>query len=224
MIKKISLLIFFPLYFICVAGLMRISQNWQVLYGFSVSLGISFILTAFLILLYVILQKKINRLEGESSKDGLTGIFNQKYFREILNHEVIRAKRYGRSLSLIVFDIDDFKNINTSYGHQTGDQIIKMIAKLIQGQIRGMDVLGRWGGEEFFLLLPETNIKHGFFVAERIRYIVEVYKVDRQYNVTTSIGLAEMRKDDTSESLIERADKAVYRAKSAGKNRVELAT
>ena len=223
MIKKTIIFISFAFHFTGTVLLLKISSTWDSLPALIIYSGIAFILTSLLILLYVTMQKKIFFLENESGNDSLTGIPNQKRFRNILYQEIIRAKRYERSLSLIVFDIDDFKKVNSTFGHQTGDKIIKLTAKLIESQIRGMDLIGRWGGEEFFLLLPETNRKHGFFVAERIRHIVEVYKIDKQISVTMSIGLAEMQKDDTVESIIERADQAVYRAKAAGKNRVEFA-
>jgi two-component system cell cycle response regulator len=153
--------------------------------------------------------------------DGLTQIFNRRYFLEQFEREVSRAKRYRRELSLMMFDIDHFKDINDSYGHLAGDYVLKQLATVIKGKIRREDILARYGGEEFVIILPEIDGGNSVIFAEKIRKIVEKapFKFeDTRINVTISVGMGTLTEADDAASLIKRADEKLYEAKAAGRN------
>lgn len=168
---------------------------------------------------------KIHKTTLEIARtDGLTGLYNHTEFQHILELEVQRAKRYGREFSLLMLDIDFFKNFNDTYGHQTGDDILKAISQKIKKEVRVMDVSARYGGEEFAVILPETPLQFGVQVAERLRRTVSGHMFHIQgsnVQVTLSIGVASFPADaGTSDDLIKRADQALYLAKNGGRNKV----
>jgi diguanylate cyclase (GGDEF)-like protein len=158
--------------------------------------------------------------------DELTGLSNNRRFRELISKEAVRAERFGHELSLIILDIDDFKQINDSYGHLQGDEVLRMVGRVLHLESRGVDEPARYGGEEFAVALPETGLDGALELAERIRARIESEHVSRgdgasAVRVTASIGAASMRDSaDGAESLIAAADGALYEAKRAGKNRV----
>lgn len=157
--------------------------------------------------------------------DGLTGLINHAHFKELLGFEIGRSKRYGNHLTLLLLDIDLFKSINDTYGHLTGDVVIRRVAQALKGRVRDCDQVCRYGGEEFAILLPQTDLPGAFIVADRIRLHVRdmVFHNDDQQPippVTLSIGVAQLRASDTLTSLIERADHALYAAKRGGRNAV----
>jgi two-component system cell cycle response regulator len=156
--------------------------------------------------------------------DGLTQIYNKRYFVEMLEREIGRAQRYRRDLSLILFDIDGFKVINDTYGHLAGDHVLKQLASVIRGRIRREDILSRWGGEEFAVILPEIDHSNALQFAEKVRGLVETagFKFeDVLIPVTVSIGVASLMPDlQASDDFIRLADARLYDAKSAGRNRV----
>lgn len=121
-----------------------------------------------------------------------------------------------------MFDIDHFKEINDTYGHLTGDDVLKTLADIVRENLRKIDSLVRWGGEEFMIIAPETDLEGAKILAERIRKKVESYKFDKIKTITISLGLALFEKDDTENSVIKRADDALYNAKKRGRNRVEI--
>jgi two-component system, cell cycle response regulator len=156
--------------------------------------------------------------------DGLTNSYNKRYFLENLDKEISRSKRYGRPLSLIMFDIDFFKKINDSYGHLAGDFILKKLSTVVKTSIRMEEIFARYGGEEFVITLPESTKDASLKLAEKIRHLVEVtcfnFK-ERNINLTISIGVAAIDKKITSAmSLIAEADKNLYIAKNNGRNSV----
>jgi diguanylate cyclase (GGDEF)-like protein len=156
--------------------------------------------------------------------DGLTQIHNKRYLFEALEKELIRARRYERELSLIIFDIDFFKRINDQYGHLAGDHVLRELARVVQERIRRDEVFARYGGEEFVIVLPETGIGGARALAEDLRERVAshafVFQAER-IPVTISIGCAQLSKDDRAATeLIQRADEKLYEAKRAGRNRV----
>ena len=159
-----------------------------------------------------------------SSIDGLTELYNYRYFHQNLQMELEREKRYNRPLSLIMLDIDDFKNYNDQYGHPVGDLVLKNLASILKIATRGCDVICRHGGEEFAVILPETDKKEAAIVCERIRQSVEkTNMLDAEGNsignIRITIGLASFPADaDNKNKLIEQADKALYRGKESGKN------
>jgi two-component system, cell cycle response regulator len=155
--------------------------------------------------------------------DGLTDIFNKRYFVESLRGELSRAARHDRPLSLILFDIDHFKRINDEYGHLAGDAILKEMASRVGAQLRPSDVFARYGGEEFVILLPDTPVDGGHAVAEKIRQSIEsrdfVFEGVR-IAVTSSFGVADRAPGLDEEGLVKLADERLYRAKRRGRNRV----
>jgi diguanylate cyclase (GGDEF)-like protein/PAS domain S-box-containing protein len=167
------------------------------------------------------------RLEAELIRlarvDHLTGIWNRGYFMELLNGEVKRAHRHRKRLSVLLCDIDYFKRINDRYGHQAGDTALRRFAETAGTLLRTSDHLGRWGGEEFALALPETRLSGAHQTAERLRQQIEEMPViheGRHFSLTLSVGVCVLRKEDTVESIIARADRALYKAKETGRNRV----
>jgi diguanylate cyclase (GGDEF)-like protein len=156
--------------------------------------------------------------------DSLTGIFNRRYLETRLNEEFRRHRRYARPFSLIMFDIDYFKNVNDEYGHQCGDYVIKSVSSRISSLIRNLDCLFRYGGEEFCCLLPETALNSAIGVADRFRLAIE--ELESEFDghiikVTISLGIAELMEDiESPEMLLKKADEALYLAKKEGRNRV----
>jgi diguanylate cyclase (GGDEF)-like protein len=189
----------------------------RLFYLFLILNTISAILVLFLIFSYV--RKK---LEYESSHDALTSLYNRRAYETIIDNEVARSKRYDSSLSLILFDIDHFKNINDSYGHKTGDKIIISIARLLTESIRKSDSLYRVGGEEFAIISPQTNADSAFKLAEMARQRVAEFAFGIKLKVTISLGVAELHQDVSKDQLYSHADQAMYQAKNAGRNRTEV--
>lgn len=169
--------------------------------------------------------KELNKLHEElrisAAVDALTGAYNRNKIEQLLEWEIERAARYKSTLSLILFDLDHFKTVNDTYGHLSGDYVLKTVIRIIQEHIRKTDSLGRWGGEEFMLLAPETGMEQVAELAEKIRQRVELFAYKHMGTITISCGLAEFKVGDTIDSLIKRADDALYKAKRNGRNRVE---
>lgn len=172
-----------------------------------------------------------NRLLSEvSSRDSLTGLYNRWFVMEKIDTELNRSLRHGSPMSLLMMDVDHFKRINDTWGHSAGDQVLQGIGKLLRDCCRVYDVPGRYGGEEFCIVLPETKIGNTSAVAERIRRRLadtELPCGETSIAVTASIGIAGMDTPDDGDTLspaglIERADRALYSAKNRGRNRVEL--
>jgi diguanylate cyclase (GGDEF)-like protein len=169
------------------------------------------------------LQDIAKSLELRATTDPLTRLFNRAKFDEALVHELGRSQRYHTPLSLVVYDIDHFKKVNDRFGHPMGDSVLLRMAELVSGEIRNSDLLARWGGEEFVVLLPDTGGEMARLVAEKLRLVIAQATFDRVGTVTCSFGVAACSDTDTPDSLISRADDALYRAKLNGRNRVELA-
>lgn len=157
-----------------------------------------------------------------SITDPLTGVYNRRYFIQKLKEEIDRAKRTNRSFSLIMLDIDYFKNINDRFGHSTGDFVLKTLTEMLKNSIRRIDIFARWGGEEFVILLPETPKRNAVHVAEKLRHLLSGTNIPGVGTITASFGISEYHSGDKIDSLIQRADDAMYRAKAAGRNRVEV--
>jgi diguanylate cyclase (GGDEF)-like protein len=159
--------------------------------------------------------------------DGLTGLFVRRYFDARLDEEIERARRYGTEFSVAMMDIDNFKELNDTHGHQAGDRVLRDLAAIIRQQMRGGDTAARYGGEEFSMILPRTDMVAAYNQAERIRALIADYRLsvgDQVVSVTASFGIAAYPGSGatTAEDLVRLADRALYRAKRTGKDRVEL--
>ena len=167
-------------------------------------------------------------IREEAKHDKLTGIYNRNFFDSVMEYETSRAKRYKEHLTIIVVDIDHFSNYNNTYGHHVGDEVLKRVAQLMDENTRETDIVARWGGEEFVIILPSIDLAGGVRVAEKIRKIIETDKklADNNIpNVTISAGVASFfeHKCDNEYELFERADEALMQlAKKRGRNRVEF--
>lgn len=189
------------------------------------------------------LQERVNRLEREnldlivkhrilaenSARDALTGLYNRWFVMDKMEAEINRSLRHGAPLSLMLLDIDHFKRVNDTWGHAAGDQVLQSVGKLLRESCRVYDIPGRYGGEEFCVLLPETRLDNTSVVANRIRERLEITDVDvsgASVAVTASIGIAGLEGGDdgalTGSALMDRADRALYSAKQRGRNRVEM--
>lgn len=159
--------------------------------------------------------------ERQARIDYLTGIYNRLMFNELLEAELQRARRYGTALSLIMFDLDHFKTINDIHGHNMGDHVLKEVARLVSGNIRAHDIFSRWGGEEFTVLVPNTDLGQAVVLAEKLRSLCGSHDFGGTLRVTASIGITQFKADDRAESFTDRADQALYLAKKKGRNRIE---
>jgi diguanylate cyclase (GGDEF)-like protein len=160
-------------------------------------------------------------LEKLATTDKLTGAYNRIKFEEIIEKEIERIRRYRLPFSMIMFDIDRFKEANDTYGHNVGDYVLRTIADMVKGNIRTLDYFVRWGGDEFVIIVPECTCNEAYALAEKIRRIAEDYRFDQVGKVTISSGVVEALESDTEDSLVKRADDALYKAKGEGGNRSE---
>lgn len=162
-----------------------------------------------------------NQMERLASRDGLTKLYNHSIFQERLGEEIEAADRYDRDLSLLMLDIDNFKQVNDNYGHQAGDQILKKLAQLLKQEVRTSDILARYGGEEFTVILPETNGREAYLIGQRLNEAIKNMEVDYnqwELSITVSIGVATYQSEQSQEEFIEAVDQALYQAKNQGKD------
>ena len=170
------------------------------------------------------LEEALAREQILANTDVLTGIYNRRYFFEVAENKIAVALRYSQPLAALMFDIDNFKRVNDAYGHTVGDSILKIVTQAARGELREADVLGRYGDDEFILLLPMTNAKHAYSLAERVRMKVAGLRIPSErgeISITLSLGIVELHhKEDreTAEEIFRRADVAMYAAKASGRN------
>lgn len=176
-----------------------------------------------------ILENEImERLKNEAeliqlaSIDPLTAIYNRRKFNDVLHYELNRDERYHNKLSIIFCDLDYFKAINDEYGHNIGDDVLRVFSQLISGIIRKTDIFARWGGEEFALLLPETDIDTAAQMAEKLRQATADYNFPYVEHITASFGVTQFIDNDDEKKFVSRADDALYLAKENGRNTVEV--
>jgi len=169
------------------------------------------------------LERSNAELERQAFFDRLTGAANRRYFESLLDREVERADRYGTPFALVMFDLDHFKRVNDTWGHDVGDLVLQEVARIVDERLREADVLGRWGGEEFMILLPGDVAEQAAVAAEAVRERVAEHAFPRAGRVTISLGVAGYRPGEPRMELLRRLDQALYRAKREGRNRVVVA-
>jgi diguanylate cyclase (GGDEF)-like protein len=197
--------------------------------SFSRSLDISGKFSGTIIIIEDITKRKKmeKELEKLATTDPLTGAKNRRAFLQFFEQELTRSRRYNHNVALLMMDIDHFKDINDKYGHNTGDKALKLLVAEAHGILRGNDLFGRWGGEEFIALLPESDIHQASTVAERLRGNLSKIEVSTNSGAiirfTVSIGMTVVKnKDDLLDDIVKKADKALYLAKNQGRNRVVI--
>ena len=165
-------------------------------------------------------KQRTKKLKEMSITDDLTHLYNRKHYNSKINKMISLYKRYSAPFSIIMYDIDDFKSINDTYGHHIGDKVLINMSKRVQSLLRDTDLLFRIGGEEFIILIPETSIEESFFIAEKIRKDIESLNIIEDRQITVSMGLTEVNDDDSEDSIFQRVDRLLYDSKRNGKNRV----
>jgi diguanylate cyclase (GGDEF)-like protein len=157
-----------------------------------------------------------------ATTDSLTGIANRRAFSTHLESEIERASRYGTPLSLLMYDVDYFKQVNDTFGHDAGDDILQALTAVVKAHIRAVDMVARWGGEEFMILMPESDVSAAAEAAEKLRRVVAGSLFEHVGSLTVSFGVAAFAPHDASNTLLKRVDNALYKAKENGRNRVEI--
>jgi diguanylate cyclase (GGDEF)-like protein len=166
-------------------------------------------------------QAVAERMTELARTDGLTGIPNRRCIEEAIDLEIERSRRYDLPLSLITFDLDNFKRLNDTFGHDAGDRVLIEVARLVEPHLRANDRFGRWGGEEFTIVAPETTAESARHLADRLRAAIEDYDFGLIGRLSASFGVAAYGAQDSTTILVKRADVALYRAKAFGRNRAE---
>lgn len=167
------------------------------------------------------IDENIELLYEAAVRDPKTGLYNFLFFKNMLDIESAKARR-GADLSLGIFDLDYFKKINDEYGHLTGDRILIAVARILQKNLRKSDIVARFGGEEFVVLMPNTPVNRAFKVLDRLRRLIKEDKSMKKYGMSVSCGVTAFREKDNLGCFKARADKALYRAKDFGRNRIEI--
>jgi len=176
------------------------------------------------------LKRDLDRVRREAMTDGLTGLSNRKSFDQQIAQMMKDADKSGKAFTLLMVDIDHFKGFNDSFGHQVGDQVLRLVARTLIEGVKGRDVAARYGGEEFAILLPETNIEAGIAVGNNLRRALEAKEIinrasgEQLGRITMSVGVAQHCKGEPADELIQRADSALYNAKRGGRNQVAVSS
>ena len=169
---------------------------------------------------FKILERKNQELNNLSMTDTLTGLMNRRAIEPIIHSEINRTNRYNSPVSLLILDLDHFKQVNDNYGHDFGDKVLKHVAETIEGICRKTDSISRWGGEEFLVLAPDTTAANAVYLSEKIRRQIESSHVDNLDDLTVSIGASSLHRGESFQDWFNRTDTALYYAKDEGRNRV----
>lgn len=192
------------------------------LFNLSIVFAMFSYLSYFYLSMVLSAQRKLRLL---ATVDSLTGLFNRRHGSYLAEKEIARFQRAGHPVAFMLLDVDHFKSINDRYGHDIGDRVLTQIGQLIPEQLRTQDLVARWGGEEFLIILPDTDISSALASAERVREALRSYDwkavAGRPVEVTISVGVSKLCESDDMASVIRRADQALYRGKAGGRNRVE---
>ena len=168
------------------------------------------------------LTKTLEKLKKTSMTDSLTGLFNRSKLDESLEYEIKYFKRYKEEFGLILIDIDYFKDVNDQFGHQVGDRVLIEFANLLKSNTRETDIVGRWGGEEFFIICPKSNLDETNTLAENLKNQIEAFEFIEVKNKTASFGVTVIRNKDTFEDVVKRVDNALYQSKEYGRNCITI--
>jgi diguanylate cyclase (GGDEF)-like protein len=169
-------------------------------------------------------EKLTDEIRRLSEEDYLTKLYNRRKIHEVIENELLRSRRYNSTFAIILFDIDNFKTTNDTFGHNVGDKLLVQITNIIRQTIRESDIASRWGGEEFLIFCPQANIDGAFALAEKLRANIEKHEFENAGYKTASFGVACIEHEDTVQTLVHRADKALYSAKESGRNMVLAAS
>lgn len=168
------------------------------------------------------LEEKVQEVELIASKDALTDTYNRRMFEQFIEIEIKRAQRYSQPMCVILADIDLFKSVNDLYGHSVGDRVLQNVAHTLKSHIRESDILARWGGEEFALILPNTTTDVALQLGERLRNQIETLTSEQNIKVTCSFGITQFAEEDSGDSIFSRMDQALYLAKDSSRNTIRL--
>jgi len=168
------------------------------------------------------LKNKIQHVEHIATHDALTGVFNRRMFESLLDVEIKRAKRYKQPLSIVLADVDLFKEVNDQYGHAVGDQVLCQLTQILSEHLREGDILSRWGGEEFSMVLPNCTTEQAYDMTDRLRRQIAESSFEKRISVTCSFGVTGYFDNDSVSSVFARVDKALYQAKNNNRNNVQL--
>lgn len=169
--------------------------------------------------LFESINESVSMLYEVATHDEKTGLYNNKFFETLLDMELEKAKRGQEKLSFMIVDIDFFKKINDTYGHIKADDLLKRLAGVLNKQVRKCDIVARFGGEEFVILLPETNIEKAQKFSARLRTAIHSDAILKKYHLTVSGGITEYKQRDTNKTIKERGDKGLYKAKESGRDK-----
>ncbi|MGA2130160.1 MAG: GGDEF domain-containing protein [Candidatus Pacearchaeota archaeon] len=164
-------------------------------------------------------KKYVSWLYEIATHDEKTGLYNMKFFDNVFNMEIEKARRNQEHLSLFMIDVDFFKKINDKYGHMKADEFLVRLSKMLVNQLRTPDVIARFGGEEFMILLPQTDLEKAKTITSRLRDAIKSDTIFKKYGLTVSGGLTEYRRDDSEKKIKERVDQALYKAKQTGRDK-----
>ena len=199
-------------------------ERWEYVISMVIFVSLSLIYPTLVGRRLIAAQQRLNeKLKEVAEHDYLTGLLNRRKLSDLLQTEVARCRRYGSDLAIILLDIDFFKQTNDRLGHAAGDRLLVAVAKLLKETGRSCDVVGRWGGEEFLVICPETTLGGATVLAEKLRSSIDRVRFAEAGHKTASFGVAGFLPQDTVQTLIYRADQAMYAAKQSGRNRVETA-
>lgn len=206
----------------------QINLRMEVLYGLVLGLGLIWfaLVGGYISKIRDKLRQSLRTIQQMAIYDELTGVFNRRHLNELLESEKARCARTGEEFSICILDVDYFKRVNDTFGHLAGDRVLKHFASEVKKSLRTIDSFGRFGGEEFLLVLPRTNIEQARLCAERIRRMTEDLAFPEllsNFSITSSFGIAQYRPGEDLKETLSRADTALYKAKNAGRNRVESA-
>jgi polar amino acid transport system substrate-binding protein len=196
-------------------------ERWEYIISIAFFSFLSLILPFIIGKRLIAQQEQLNKeMRNMSETDHLTAIYNRRKMTELFDREITRYNRYKYPLSIILIDIDYFKKVNDQFGHNQGDKTLKEVASILKTEARESDYVGRWGGEEFLIICPETDLDGVRTLAEKLRNTISEFPFTRIGHITASFGIATCSNDSSFENMINHADQALYTAKSAGRNNV----